>query len=134
VAETGFGVFEIDKKTGLDAFIRFVDKHAALHEERLKPFQHEIDHRFEQRMKESRQALVASFEMLQQNEAGGGRLKKETHLRGGHRLPPSLALRHPWLPDLPSPSPTCPLGEGARDRCLNHPVGQLTTQRPSKSA
>ena len=43
-------MFEIDEKARLDAFVRLVDQHAALHEERLEPFEHDIDQRFEQRM------------------------------------------------------------------------------------
>jgi hypothetical protein len=44
------GMFEIDEKARLDAAVRLIDKHAALHEERLKAFEHHIDHRLKQRM------------------------------------------------------------------------------------
>jgi hypothetical protein len=43
-------VFEIDEKTRIDAFVCFVDQHAPLYEEWLKPFEHDINHRFEQGM------------------------------------------------------------------------------------
>jgi hypothetical protein len=59
-------------------------------------------------------------------------VEKETRLRGDIDCRPSLALRHPWPPDLPSPSPTGPRGRRGEGTMLNHRVGQLTTQRPSK--
>jgi hypothetical protein len=43
-------MFEIDEKARFDVFVCFVDQHAPLHEEWLKPFEHDIDHRFEQGM------------------------------------------------------------------------------------
>ena len=43
-------MFEIDEQTRLDAFVCFVDQDAALHQERLKPFEHDIDHGFKQGM------------------------------------------------------------------------------------
>jgi hypothetical protein len=42
------------------------------------------------------------FEIVTAHEAGGGRVKKETHLRGERRLPPLAPLRRPWPPNLPS--------------------------------
>jgi len=38
---------EIDEKARLHAFIGFVNQHASLHEEGLKPFEHDINDRFE---------------------------------------------------------------------------------------
>jgi hypothetical protein len=38
---------------------------------------------------------------------------------------PSLALRHPWLPDLLSPSLPAQGGEGGKGAMVNHGVGPL---------
>ena len=54
-------------------------------------------------VEEGAAALVASLKSLQQTRRGVVGVKKETHLRGGHRLLPYLAPRYPWLPYLPSP-------------------------------
>jgi hypothetical protein len=53
--------------------------------------------------------------------------------RAGHMSArPSLALRHPWPPDLPSPSLPAQGAKG-QEPMLNQRVGQLTTQRSSRS-
>jgi hypothetical protein len=77
-------------------------------------------------------ASVASLKLLQRTRRGG-RLKKETRLRGGHRLPPLAGPSPPLLPDLPSPSLPAQGGRRGQGPMLNHRVGQLTTQRPSRS-
>ncbi len=38
-------VFEIDEKPRLGAIVGFIDQHAALSKQRLKPFEHDIDQR-----------------------------------------------------------------------------------------
>jgi hypothetical protein len=66
--------------------------------------------------------------------ARGTDRQRLTRLRSDTDCRPSLTLRHPWLPDLPSPSLPAQGGEGARERCLNHRVGQLTANGPAGSA
>jgi hypothetical protein len=48
-------------------------------------------------------ALVGIFEINAANHAAGGRMKKETRLRGDFDCRPSLALRHPCCPIYPRP-------------------------------
>src|SRR6266436_774949 len=67
--------------------------------------------------------FTATFEIVAADKAGGGRVKKETHLRGGHRLLPPAAPSCPWPPNLPLAArttlaiPTCPSGRrGQRTR------------------
>jgi hypothetical protein len=68
------------------------------------------------------------FEIVTAHEAGGGRAKKETHLRGERRLPPLAPLRRPWPPNLPS-HPLPAQGERrGRGTMVNHRVGRLTTR------
>ena len=76
----------------------------------------------------SERAAVASLKTLQRTRRGG-RLKKETRLRG-HRLRALAGPSPPWLPDLPSPSPTCLRGRGGQGTMLSRCVGQLAIQRP----
>ena len=43
-------MFEVDEQSRLHAFICFINQNTTLHKERLKVFEHDIDHRFEQGM------------------------------------------------------------------------------------
>jgi len=56
-------------------------------------------------------------------------VKKEPICAGDIDCCPYLALRYPWLPDLPSP-PYRPKARRAKERCLNHRVGRLAVPRP----
>ena len=73
--------------------------------------------------------FTATFEIAAADEAGDGRVKRRP-IRAGTTIAPY----HPSAPLLPSPSPSAQQERREPGTMLNHRVGQLTTQRLSKSA
>ena len=65
-------MLQIDQETWLRSGIRLVDKHAALHEQRLEALQHNIDDRFEQRVtgRHKLRLRLAEHDVLLEGDAG----------------------------------------------------------------
>src|SRR5215831_13954974 len=80
---------------------------------------------------EEQRALLPPLESLQRTRRGWSAEKGDPFARG-HPIATPRCPSPPLLPDQPLPPLPAQEGEGTGERCLNHGVDQLTTQRPRR--